>query len=180
MPHRALRSLTASLVLAGAAVAPAYATDEPAPLPLQAAPPLPVIQAALQGAGTACTDTTAPMSRFGRTAARRAGRTGVLRGTARDQAAAGETACGVAVVTVSVTLRDGRLCRHLTAKGRLSRRLPCGRARWLLASGTSDWRLALPARLRRGTYRVRTRAVDFAGNAETPRAGRRFRRVRLG
>src|SRR4051812_1362333 len=109
----------------------------------------------------ACTDQVAPTSKFSKRAAKRAKRTRVLRGTARD------VGCGLDRVEISVARKVGKRCRYL-AGSKLSRRATsCGRpARWLRVKGTSHWSFRFPKRLGRGTYVIRTRATDFAGNHE--------------
>ena len=179
MHRRLLCVLTASLVTCATAAGPALATDEPTPgspgspdssaAPLQAAPSIP----ALQGALSKCSDTSRPTSGFGATAIRSALHDRILRGTARD------VGCGVAMVTVSVARQHGKSCQYLTTKRRLSRPTKCGDGHWLVAAGTGRWHIALPKRLPRGTYLVRTRAIDFAGNVQTPRSGTHIQRLRL-
>jgi hypothetical protein len=117
----------------------------------------------------ACMDHTLPTSGFTHRAARRAGRRRILRGVARD------VGCGVDRMTISVKRKQGRRCRNLTPKRRLGRRTSCAHHRWLSAKGTTRWSFRLPRRLPKGTYVVRTRAVDFAGNVQHPRR----RRLRL-
>jgi hypothetical protein len=118
----------------------------------------------------ACTDHSRPTSGFSRRAARRAGRRRILRGVARDRG------CGVDRVRISVARKHGRRCRHLTSRRRLGRRTSCGHRRWLPVKGTTRWSFRLPGGLRTGTYIVRTRAVDFAGNVQ--RSHRRRLRLR--
>jgi hypothetical protein len=154
--------VTATLVAASLAVAPALATEASLPSALQAAPSI----SALEGVLNHCHDSTKPRGALSARWVRVASRTRMLRGSARD------SGCGVALVTVSVARAHGKRCEYLSAKGRLSRSTPCKHDRWLLASGTRQWRLQLPKALPRGTYLVRTRAVDFAGNVEAPRTQR--------
>jgi hypothetical protein len=105
-----------------------------------------------------CADTSPPASSFTRRAARRAGRMRLVRGVASD------VGCGLDRVEVAVSRKRGRRCRNLTPKGKLGRRTSCAHRRWLPAAGTTSWSFRLPRRLRKGTYAVRTRALDFAGN----------------
>jgi hypothetical protein len=153
MSTRSFPVLAAVLAAAALTAAPAGATDNPAP----GAPP------------GACRDQTAPTSSYTRKAARSAGRKRVLRGVARD------VGCGVDRVTIAVTRKQGRRCRNLTAKGRLGAKTKCAHHRWLAVKGTTRWSFRIPRRLHKGTYLVRTRAVDFAGNVQRPRS----RRLRL-
>jgi len=146
-------SLVAAL-LVGAAVAatPAYSTDIPAPDVLPGE----------------CTDQVAPTSKYTSRAARRAKRTRLLRGTARD------VGCGLDRVEISVARKVGKKCRYLARGSKLSRRATsCGQpARWLKVRGTSRWSFRFSKRLPKGKYVIRTRATDFAGNKEHVRSHR--------
>jgi hypothetical protein len=114
----------------------------------------------------ACTDTAKPTSSFTRKAARKAGRNRLLRGTARD------VGCGVDRVTISVQRKSGKAYKTLFHKSPLLRKLRRGRQHWLPVRGTTHWSFRLAKRLPRGTYLVRTRAIDFAGNVQKPRVQR--------
>ena len=164
MTHRILRVLSSTLVVGALAATPALATDDP-PAALQPAPPLSALAPVLGK----CSDSTRPSSSFGAKAARNALKSHVLRGTSRD------LGCGVAMVTVSFARQKGRLCQFVTPKRKLSRPTRCS-GHWLVATGTTRWRMELPKRLAHGSYVVRTRAIDFAGNVEGRQAhGRRLR-----
>jgi hypothetical protein len=115
-----------------------------------------------------CTDQVRPKSGFSSRAVRRAKRTHVLRGTARD------SGCGVDRVEISIARKVGKRCRYLTTASRLARRpSSCGHpARWLKVKGTTKWKFRLPRKMARGLYVVRTRATDFAGNLERARSHR--------
>jgi hypothetical protein len=145
------------LVVSLATAAPALATEVPPPTPLQPAPPLSEVAPVLT-----CHDTVVPHAGFSGKSARRATRTGTLRGTARDGG------CGVAMVEFSIALVKGHGCRLATAKLKLGHRSSCAHNRWMLATGTANWRAALGG-LPRGTYRIRIRAIDYAGNVQKPR-----------
>jgi hypothetical protein len=149
------RSLLPIAVVVAAAV-----TAGPAPAQSPTDNPAPGVQPGL------CTDVVSPSSSFTRGAARSAGRHRLLRGVASD------TGCGVDRVAVSVQRKRGRTCQTLFGKGRLLRKMSCGRRHWLLARGTTNWSFRLSKRLPRGKYVVRTRAIDFAGNVQQPRTGR--------
>src|SRR3954454_5487179 len=116
----------------------------------------------------ACQDQVAPTSKYTSRAARRAKRTRLLRGTARD------VGCGLDRVEISVARKVGRKCRYLAGRSKLSRRsTSCGRpTRWLKVKGTTHWAFRFPKRLPKGSYVVRTRATDFAGNVEHLRSRR--------
>jgi hypothetical protein len=151
-----IRATSISLALLGVAAlaSAAFATDSPSPT-LAPAPS----DSSLQSVLTKCTDSTQPHSAISKKQAKAASRTRTLRGTARD------TGCGVALVAISVSRQHGKHCRFLTPTGRLGKARACTPAVWLSAVGSKKWRVPLD-RLRRGTYRIRIRAVDFAGNIE--------------
>jgi hypothetical protein len=150
--------LTAILITAALAAA-ALATDTPPPDQLAPVPS----DTSLQQVLNKCTDNTKPTSSYTAKAARTAARTHVLRGTASDRG------CGVALVTISVAKHAGKRCKFLTKTGRLGRARTCTGDNWLTASGTKQWRVTLN-RLHRGTYRVRIRAIDLAGNIQRAHA----------
>jgi hypothetical protein len=158
MRTRAPITIAASLAALCTAVSPALATDSPSPGAVQDAPSL----SALQGVLNKCTDQSRPTSGFGAKSARTARRTGVLHGSAVDQG------CGVAMVTVSIARVDGKRCQVVGAKGRLGRPGRCSATHFLMAKGTGQWHLKLPRGLPHGTYVVTTRAIDFAGNVQSP------------
>jgi hypothetical protein len=147
-------SLVAGLLVAAAVVA--------GPAQSQTEIPAPNVQPG------ACQDQVAPTSKYTSRAARRAKRTRLLRGTARD------VGCGLDRVEISVARKVGRKCRYLAGRSKLSRRsTSCGRpTRWLKVKGTTHWAFRFPKRLPKGSYVVRTRATDFAGNVEHLRSHR--------
>jgi hypothetical protein len=149
-----LTSTLVALLIVAALAATAFATDSPSPT-LAPAPS----DSSLQSVLNKCTDNTKPHSAISKKEATAATRTGTLRGTARD------TGCGVALVAVSVSHQHGKRCQFLMPTGRLGKARKCTPSVWLSAAGAKKWRVPLD-RLRRGTYRVRIRAVDFAGNIE--------------
>jgi len=146
--------LPVALVAAGLATAGPASAQTPTDNPVPGAQP------------GACTDTAAPTSGFTRKAARKAGRKGLLRGTARD------VGCGLDRVTISVQRKSGKVFKTLFRKSPLLRKLRHGRRHWLPVRGTAHWSFRLSKRLPRGTYLVRTRAIDFAGNVQKPRVKR--------
>jgi hypothetical protein len=93
----------------------------------------------------------------------------LLRGTSSDQGCSGSK---VALVSVSIALKQGKQCRFITHSARLTRKGACKRPRWLSAKGTGHWSLRLPKRMPAGRYQVLTRAVDSAGNVERAHARR--------
>ncbi|MEA2473771.1 MAG: hypothetical protein QOE06_1686 [Thermoleophilaceae bacterium] len=108
-----------------------------------------------------CDDRLAPASRFRVRASRR--RALSVRGTARDRGCAG----AVARVTVAVARRTGGGgCRYLQASGRFGRGTSCRRPTYVAAAGTAVWSLRSARPLARGTYVVRSRAIDAVGNVE--------------
>jgi hypothetical protein len=121
-----------------------------------------------------CNDKLAPVSRFTRGGVRISRKRGLrLRGTARDRGCSG----AVARVTVATAKRVGRgRCRYLQTSGRLGRRTSCRRPTYLAARATARWSLRTSRPLPAGTYVVRCRAIDAAGNVE--RKSRRRGRLR--
>ena len=112
----------------------------------------------------ACTDQSAPSSGFTARAGRRAAsRKHLLRGTA------GDVGCGLDAVTISVNRKLGSKCRTLKKTGKLARRTSCSKRRWLVVKGGAKWSFKLSKKLPAGKYVIRTRAVDFAGNAQSPK-----------
>jgi hypothetical protein len=155
------------LLLAGAlavAVAlsagPAMATDDP---PTPPPPPKP------------CTDKMRPTSSAGANLIR-ALRAHVIRGTARDLSCSVTGRGKVTRVRISIARKNGKFCQHLSAKKVFGRKGSCARLTWLPVTGTASWSFRLPKKLTRGTYVIRSRAVDAARNLERPRV----RRVVLG
>jgi S-formylglutathione hydrolase FrmB len=119
-------------------------------------------------------DEQAPVSLIGVRTARL--RRGVLtvRGTVSDRGCDGSR---VDRVLVAIARREGGgRCRHLGRGGRLGAPRSCRRPAYLLAAGTSRWRLRRRVALPRGAYTVRSRAVDRAGNVERKRRQGRRRR----
>jgi hypothetical protein len=121
-----------------------------------------VASAAGGGVVAGCLDRVAPASHLaGKLLLRR------LRGTAADRA------CGrrgrLARVTVAVARRVQGGCRYLRASGRFGMRTSCRRPTYVNARGTKRWSLGVHHRLARGTYVVRSRAIDAAGNVERKR-----------
>lgn len=138
--------------------------DLPADLPVSEGP----------GLGTSPTTVAAATGTAGRTTGARPCRAPVSRVTSarltrrsvRLRGAAAGRGCGIARVTVAVGLRRGSACRWLRANGTLSRPRACSRPLYVRAAGRDRWSLRRRARLPRGRYVVRARAVDAAGNAQ--------------
>jgi hypothetical protein len=115
----------------------------------------------------ACADQSAPTSSFTARAGRRAAsRKHLLRGTA------GDVGCGLDTVAISVNRKSGTKCRALKKTGKLARKSSCSKRRWLAVNGGAKWSFKLSRKLPAGTYVIRTRAVDFAGNVQRPKAHR--------
>jgi hypothetical protein len=73
-------------------------------------------------------------------------------------------------VQIAVAQVAGQKCRYLGADGRLQAASPCGSVVALVAHGRRRFTLHLAAHLPAGRYRVRTQAIDAAGNLATGRA----------
>jgi hypothetical protein len=149
--------LPIAVVVAGLATAGPASAQSPTDNPVPGAQP------------GACADVAKPTSGFTRKAARKAGRKRMLRGTAAD------VGCGVDRVTISVQRKSGKRIKTLFRTRPFLRKLRHGRQHWLVARGTTHWSFRLSKRLPHGTYLIRTRAIDFAGNVQKPRV----RRLRL-
>jgi hypothetical protein len=112
-------------------------------------------------AAGSCSDGAAPLSRFLRRKAR-VGRGGLrLRGRARDRGCGGTKR-----VQVSVARKVGGRCAFLRRNGRFTKARSCRRAVYLKARGKRRWRLRKRVSLPAGTYVIRVRSVDRAGNRE--------------
>jgi hypothetical protein len=122
--------------------------------------------ASLQSVLSKCSDKTRPRSSFGAKSAKSVRKTRVLRGSASDKG------CGVAMVTVSILRQHGKGCQPVSSKGRLGHTGGCAPSHYVVASGTKNWHLQLPKGLPHGTYLIRTRAIDFAGNVQSVRTQR--------
>ena len=89
-------------------------------------------------------------------------------------------------VDVSVARKTGRRCRFVGARGRLGKARSCRRTRWVRARigrrrvGKVPWTFRSRAKLPRGAYTMRVRAVDDTGTVDfKPRKyGRKRARVR--
>ena len=148
---------------------PAFATDDPPQPPPPPTDTSPATDSPAQATPPACVDTSRPRTRV-MSSSRSAVRTHMLRGTATD------TGCtpggSVALVSVSIALKQGKQCKYLTRSARLSRSGTCKTPRFVSAKGTKNWQLKLPRRLPHGSYQILTRAVDSAGNVERAHARR--------
>ena len=174
MFSRSFSALVGMLLVAGTlAVAPALATDEPAPpppphaqVPPAPAPLAPALAAppGVHGKPRACVDHVRPLSRLG-VRWQRGFRRGVIRGIAIDQGCGANGAGKVKRVSVAIARKVGKRCESLMRNGRLGRAITC-RQVWLPAKGSNVWTLRVRHQLPRGTYIVSTRAVDSAGNME--------------
>lgn len=123
------------------------------------------------GQTSTCTDRTAPTLRLtGGTAALRGAVKGraarkrkpTLRGTAADKGCAGAK---VRRIQVALQRKSGKRCQAVRTSSRPGRRGSCTRVAWLTAKGTTSWRLTFKRKLPKGTYVLRVRARDAAGNA---------------
>ncbi|MDQ6821535.1 MAG: hypothetical protein M3076_14580 [Actinomycetota bacterium] len=74
---------------------------------------------------------------------------------------------GAQFVQVAIVRRSGVGCTQMIATGAFVRLAGCGRPRsFLWATGDSRWSLTLPVRLRKGSYRAYTRAIDSFGQTQ--------------
>jgi subtilase family serine protease len=112
-----------------------------------------------------CTDATAPRSRFKRKSLRATRRRLVLAGSASDRGCSASGAGKVKRVRVAVARLNGKRCRFVALRAGFSKPRSCKTAGYLVARGTTKWKLSLRRRLPAGTYRAYVRATDSAGNA---------------
>jgi pseudomonalisin len=112
-----------------------------------------------------CTDATAPRSKFKRKSLRASRRKLVLAGSASDRGCGTSGAGKVKRVRVAVARLSGKRCRFLALKAGFAEPRSCKRAGYLVARGTTKWKLSLRRRLPAGSYRAYVRATDGAGNA---------------
>ncbi|MDA0185751.1 Ig-like domain-containing protein, partial [Solirubrobacter phytolaccae] len=88
-----------------------------------------------------------------------------LSGTAKD------TGCGGKLRRVEVSLqrKSGKRCQTVGTAGKPGKRRACSKRTWLRAKGTTRWSLTLKRKLPAGTYALRVRARDAAGNLSSTR-----------
>jgi subtilase family serine protease len=115
--------------------------------------------------GSGCRDATAPRSSFTRSSTRASRRRLVLAGRASDRGCGAGGAGRVKRVRVAIARASGKRCRFLALKAGFGKPRSCSRAGYLVARGTTKWKLTLRRRLPAGTYRAYVRANDGAGNA---------------
>jgi hypothetical protein len=135
-------------------------------------------------AAAACADRRTPTAKLNRSAARAAAKGGRklrLRGTASDRSCGkGKGRVGkVKRVSVSVSRKAGKRCRYLRSNGRFTKPSSCSRPKFIRARGTKRWTFTSKRALPRGTYRVRVRPQDAAGNFSRSAIARRGVTLRL-
>ena len=145
--------------------------------------PLPGIGLTRRPRAARCRDRWRPRSSFSRRGVRRSRRGIRIRGIARDRGCGRRGRGRVTHVLVAIARRYGKrtyrcsylqkLSRHQgrPTRLRLSKRRSCRRKTYIVAAGTTKWRYQIRARLPRGLYNVRTRAIDSATNWERRRVG---------
>ena len=140
-----------------------------------------------------CRDTLAPRARFirkkrmHRTAIKIKRHRLVVRGRARDKSNCDATRARVSSVVISVALKRGKKCRHLSSTGRLRKKTRCRDRIFIPTRGRKHWKFVRRGKkkisLKKGKYVIRARALDRSGNIETKnrRHGRwrNSRKVRL-
>jgi hypothetical protein len=91
----------------------------------------------------------------------------------------------VARVEVAIARKSGRKCRYLSSRGRLGRSRSCGKNDWLRArlgrqrAGKVPWTYRTKARLPRGVYELRVRAIDRFGTVEKQPRRQSRKRIRV-
>jgi hypothetical protein len=144
------------------------------------------------GPAQGCRDTVAPRARFIRK--KRMKRKAivakhhrlVVRGRARDKSNCKAARPRVRSVVISVALKRGKRCRHLSSTGKFGPKTRCRERISLPTLGRKHWKFVRRGKkkinLKHGKYLIRVRALDSSGNIETKnrRKGRwrNFRKVR--
>jgi hypothetical protein len=140
------------------------------------------------GGGKRCRDRKAPRTRFSKSslhAARHlAGKRLRLGGIVTDRG------CGkgkarrkgkVKRVIISIGRQNGRTCRNLLANGRFSKRGSCHKFVYIRARHRGKrWHFTTKRPVPAGTYRIRVKAIDAAGNREHFKARTNTRRIFVG
>jgi hypothetical protein len=126
-------------------------------------------------AASACSDRSPPAASLlkGKQGVR------VKRGKLSLHGRASDTGCAtsaVARVEVAISRAAGSKCRFVDRSGKLTKARKCSRPVFLRAKGAREWSLSTARKLPRGTYTIRVRAVDAAGNVQ-PKAAARTQRV---
>jgi hypothetical protein len=143
------------------------------------------------GGGGGCVDGVAPRTRFAAKAVR-AARRGHGKRRLRLSGRVTDRGCGkggrgkVERVRISVarqavhTGNGGLKCRNLKANGRFTKLRSCHKFLYIKARRKgSTWRFASKRPVPRGSYRIRVKSVDAAGNRERPGKKTNTRRIRL-
>jgi hypothetical protein len=138
-----------------------------------------------------CTDKLAPKTRFASKSLRAARRPHKGKRKLRLSGRVTDRGCGggkgkVKTVLISVarqvvrTGHKGFKCRNLKSNGRFARRGSCHRFRYIKArlKGTT-WRFTSKRAVPRGSYRIRVKSIDTAGNRERPGKRTNTKRIRL-
>jgi pseudomonalisin len=112
-----------------------------------------------------CADAVTPTSKFRRASTRATRRKLLLAGSASDRGCGANGAGKVKRVGVAVARLAGKRCRFLALRSGFSKPRSCKSAGYLVARGTTKWKLSLRRRLPAGTYRAYARASDASGNA---------------
>jgi hypothetical protein len=145
--------------------------------------PLPGIGLTRRPRRPSCRDRIRPRSSFSRRGLRRSPGGITVSGRASDRGCGRRRRGRVSHVIVAVARRYGQrryrcsYLRRLPGRARtdrltLGRRGSCRKKTYVVAGGTAKWRYRIKARLPRGLYNIRTRAVDSSANFERRRDGR--------
>ena len=116
---------------------------------------------------SSCEDTVAPKLAVAGTS--------LSKGALALSGSASDTGCKtskVASVQVKIAVKTAKkgFCRFASAKGKLSKPLPCGAGLAVGAKGTKSWKFKLGGALPKGTYSVSVSALDAGGNVTTSKA----------
>jgi 6-phosphogluconolactonase (cycloisomerase 2 family) len=124
---------------------------------------------------TACTDRLSPVTKLTKSGVVATRQDLRLSGRSADRGA--PCPSGLKKVQVSLAKVSGRTgvnCRFVKSRTSfaLTGRRNCRRPVLFTASGTTRWQFAFDLKLPPGLYRAQARALDVAGNKETPKKGR--------
>ncbi|MGK2936539.1 MAG: hypothetical protein ACSLFR_01855 [Solirubrobacteraceae bacterium] len=139
---------------------------EPSPVPVLMTPP--PAAASTTPTATCAADTIKPTTSLTRLALTRTSIS--VRGIAADKGCPegkGIDAGGVRRTVVEIWRTSGKQCRFVGTSGKLRSKSDCSLPFGLYAKRAADWALTKKALLPKGSYKVRVKTFDKAGNATT-------------
>jgi hypothetical protein len=150
------------------------AKPEPKPEPKPDPPAAPQPTTPASDPPAPCRDGTKPRTRLSKRGVKRRGKKLTVTGRSADAGACASGLRNVRISLAKVAGRSGVNCRFLRSPVRfsLTRAQNCRKPVLFTATGTDRWSFAFRMKLKPGKYRLQARAVDRAGNKETPKRGR--------